>query len=74
MDANAYQNYGVQPMTFDIKPKIEPQEYSEPLVENNSIRAKPLDPEYIDSYMQKNRHRVSIWENGKLFAKPFKAK
>lgn len=28
------------------------------LVENNSVRSKPLDPEFIDNYLQKNRHRI----------------
>jgi hypothetical protein len=32
----------------------------QPLVDNNSVRNKPLDPEFIDNYLEKNRHRVSF--------------
>lgn len=37
------------------------QQFLDPgLSENNSIRNKPLDPEFVDKYLQKNRHRVNF--------------
>lgn len=33
-------------------------DHQQALSENNSIRNKPLDPEFVDKYLQKNRHRV----------------
>lgn len=32
----------------------------QPLVDNHSVRNKPLDPEFIDNYLEKNRHRVGF--------------
>ena len=63
-----FQAYSVQqPLSFELKSEMDGQpdfvaiaDPQQVLVENNSIRDKPLDPEFIDNYLQKNRHRVRI--------------
>jgi hypothetical protein len=52
-------------MNFPIKTEMDApsmgQGFGEqPLVDNNSVRNKPLDPDFIDNYLEKNRHRVSF--------------
>ncbi|KAI6210848.1 hypothetical protein M3Y96_00371400 [Aphelenchoides besseyi] len=63
----SYQNFANQQMGMDSQLMANYAVGEQDQIhENNSIRHKPLDPEYIDNYLQKNRHRIYSCRRCKL--------
>uniref|UniRef100_A0A1I7SBE0 C2H2-type domain-containing protein n=1 Tax=Bursaphelenchus xylophilus TaxID=6326 RepID=A0A1I7SBE0_BURXY len=66
--------FGYNMNQFDVKTEpveapVQSQSFEEPqgfVHDVNSVHTKPLDPEYIDQYLQKNKHRIYTCKKCKL--------